>query len=500
MSAGTARAPGSLRSTSETSSNPPGGSIPPPTIGQPQPIPAQSMPHGPGAMAITSIIEHPMHGGDVAHSARGMNELGQTGIGAMPMSYRPEWMYGAGDSPIYSSDSCSSPMSDYPNVQIPYHAIQSHEGIQRPPSTFSDSSYHQRTIASPLSAGPSFTTAWGTPDPAPTYDGAYVPTVGIRNLDRLQAVSKTNSIPDPSLQLPFSNVDLQHRHLLLQEPPDPSILSGEDHLRLPFPSSSEAWNCPDLSIWRDMIASQQILYLDTVDPSLPPLDRFQSSLRTCYQIYTLERLNNPTENDLTFHPTKCGSLATVTTYHALSFSRHTPLHALIVTASESWLFGSKMTVKEIWQQNRLTVRDWVNSDAATKAVWHATWLLRLSFQNQGQQVHPTDGVSYMHDLWCLYTAALVCWAFGYGTAGMMDVPPEWQSEHAENLAREYLGAMDVQDWWKVGQVPAAARRSTRGLLECVRVRIGEMGLGGLLDGAEDVLFRLVDGESDMVKF
>lgn len=82
----------------------------------------------------------------------------------------------------------------------------------------------------------------------------------------------------------------------------------------------------------------------------------------------------------------------------------------------------------------------------------------------------------------------------------MDVPPEWQSEHAENLAREYLGAMDVQDWWKVGQVPAAARRSTRGLLECVRVRIGEMGLGGLLDGAEDVLFRLVDGESDMVKF
>lgn len=178
MPAGAARAPGSFRSTSETSSNPPSGSIPPPTIGQPQPISAQSMPHGPGAMSITSIIEHPMHG-EVGHSARGMNELGQTGIGAMPMSYRPDWMYaplGAGDSPIYSSDSCSSPMSDYPNTQMSYHAIPSHEGIQRPPSTFSDSSYHQRTIASPLSAGPSFATAWGTPDPAPTYDGAYVPT------------------------------------------------------------------------------------------------------------------------------------------------------------------------------------------------------------------------------------------------------------------------------------------------------------------------------------
>lgn len=239
-------------------------------------------------------------------------------------------------------------------------------------------------------------------------------------------------------------LDLQHRHLLQQKPSDPDIFAGEDDITVPFPSSSEAWDCTDLSTWRDTIASQHIFYLDTLDPSLPPLDRFQSSLRTCYQIYTLERVNDPTESDLTFHPTKCDSLATYLTYHALSFSRHTPLHALIVTASESWLFGSKITDKEIWQQNRHTVRSWVSSDAAMKAVWHATRLLRLSFQNQVQQVHLVDGVSYMHDLWCLYTAALVCWAFGYGTAGMVDVQVEWQAEHAESLAWEYLGAMDVQ--------------------------------------------------------
>ncbi|KAL8934958.1 MAG: hypothetical protein Q9216_005651 [Gyalolechia sp. 2 TL-2023] len=211
MLTGAARAPGSLRSTSETSSNPPSGSIVPPTIGQPQPISAQTMSHGPGAMAITSIIEHPMHN-ELGHSARGMPDLGQIGIGPMPIGHRHDWMYGhlgAGDSPIYSSDSCSSPMSDYPNAQMSYHSLQSHEGIQRPPSTFSDSSFPQRTIASPLSAGPTFPHPWGTPDPAPTYEGAYGPTVGIRNLNRLPANLKTDSILDPSLQLPFANVGKQ---------------------------------------------------------------------------------------------------------------------------------------------------------------------------------------------------------------------------------------------------------------------------------------------------
>ncbi|KAL8935027.1 MAG: hypothetical protein Q9211_004920 [Gyalolechia sp. 1 TL-2023] len=693
---GAARAPGSLRSMSETSSNPPSGSIVPPTIGQPQPGSAQTMSHGPGAMAITSIIEHPMHN-ELGHSTRGIHDLGITPI---PMGYRHEWVcvpLGAEDSAMYSSDSCSSPMSDYPNAQMSYHALQSHEGIQRPPSNLSDSSYHQQTITSPLSAGSAFPHIWGTPDPAPTYDGAYVPTVGIRNLDRLPVDLKAKSILGPSMQLPFTNVgsqqslpvrdqstspagmamgrggllkiqdprtrhylecywqyfhplfpivqiqsfmstvpqpllaasmvvvgaqysprpdakqysaslhekclkmlsdhgpitsrspisdlqtilhmemftryrarsakiehiqaspqfhslyasliadrhwlqashaglqqalsatnapaqlqtchrrwldhetrrrvlaaafvlDTQHSHLLQQKPSDVSTLGGEDDLSLPFPCLSETWNCTDHSLWRAMIVSQQTFSLATLDRSLPPLDPFQSSLRTCYQIHSLQRLKSPAENDLTFHPTKSGSLATVLVYHALCLCRHTPLHALIITASESWLFGTKITDEEVWQQARLKLRSWITSDAAMKAVWHATRLLRLSLQNQSQQSQPLDGVSYLHDLWCLYVAALVCWAFGYGTAGMIDVQPQWEREHAEDLAWEYLGAMDVQGWWEVSGVPSAARRSTKGPLECVRVKIGDVGLGGLLDGAEDVLFRLVDGESDMVKF
>lgn len=198
----TPRPPGSYRSMSETSSNPPSGSIMPSSMGQPQPVPTQSMSHGPGAMAITSIIEHPMQ--ELSYSTHGMGDLAHAGVGPMPTGYRPELTYGhmhSADSPYYSSDSCSSPMSDYPNPQIPYQPFQ--DGIQRPPSTFSDSSFHQGTITSPLSAGPSFPTTWRT-DPAPVFDEPYVPTVGSQNLGQPMSPCETNVDLDPSLQLPIS--------------------------------------------------------------------------------------------------------------------------------------------------------------------------------------------------------------------------------------------------------------------------------------------------------
>lgn len=155
----------------------------------------------------------------------------------------------------------------------------------------------------------------------------------------------------------------------------------------------------------------------------------------------------------------------------------------------------------VWQQAKTTLRGWVAGDAAKKAVWHATQLLRLAFQNQNQQQQQQpDGNGCLHDLWCLYTAALVCWAFGYGTAVDVETRDEYTAENAEMLAADYLRAMDVPTWGYVLDVPESARRSTSGLLECVRVRVGDTDMGGLLNGAEDVLFRLVEGHSEAVIF
>ena len=294
-------------------------------------------------------------------------------------------------------------------------------------------------------------------------------------------------------------LDTQHSHLFQQAPACSDVL-GEESLDLPFPSSTETWNCTDLFTWRDLMMSQDAFSLSFVEPSPTPLDAFQSSLLSCCQVHSLRQSNNLAQSNLEFRPTKFGFLTTVMAHHALSFSMHTPLHALIITASESWLFGTKITDEAVWKHEKSALRDWVGSDGAMRAVWHATRLLRLAFQNQNQPPQEIDGVSYLHDLWCLYIAALICWAFGYGTTEILDAQPRWKPEDAENLAWEYLGAMDVQNWWEISSVPSLARRSTRGLMECVRVKIGDMSLGGLLNGAEDVLFRLVDGESEVVKF
>lgn len=255
-----------------------------------------------------------------------------------------------------------------------------------------------------------------------------------------------------------------------------------------------------LLTWRDLVTSQQALSLSSLGNTIPPLDPFQSSVLTYYRIHCLQYSGNPGQHDIDLHPTKSNVLAMTLTHYALSVITYTPLHALIITASESWLFGTKITDEAVWQQAKTTLRQWVTSDAALKAVWYAIRLLKLALQKPNQPQQHMEGMGSMHDLWCLYAAALVCWAVGYSTDPGMEIQQEWRPEDAEMLAANYLSAMNMSTWQDLWEASEVTKRSTRGLLECVRVRIGEVGMGGLLDGAEDVLFRLVEGESQMVKF
>ncbi|KAI4122736.1 MAG: hypothetical protein LQ338_005650 [Usnochroma carphineum] len=536
---GTSRAPGAHRSTSETSSNPPAGSIMPATMGQPQPVPAQAISHGPGAMAITSIIEHPMH--ELAYPAQSMGDLTHTGVGPIPVSYAPEWAYGAmhsGDSPRYSSDNCSSPMSDYPNAQISYQPFQdAYDGSYAPtprlcnyPSPmwvanngfpYETSQPHQQTIVHmemfvrfrARSAKVEY--LQGSPQFRSLYSSLITDQNGLQR--SAASLQRALSVMDAPAQLHAAHyqwidfetrrrilvasfvLDTQHSHLFQQQPSYNGTL-GEDGLDVPFPSSAEVWNCLDIFTWRDLITSQQALTVSSVDYNLPPLDPFQSSLLTCHQIYCSPQFDNPAQRDIIYHPTKSHIQTTTLTYQALSLSSYIPLHALIITASESWLFGTKITDEAVWQQAKTTLRGWVTGHAAMKAVWYATQLLRLDFQNQSQQQHHIEGIGYLHNLWSLYIAALVCWAFGFGNTPGLETQQDWRPENAEVLAANYLCAMNVPTWQDVRNVSKAMRRSTRGLLEFVRGKIGEVGMGGILNGAEDVLFRLVEGESEMVKF
>ncbi|KAI4204687.1 MAG: hypothetical protein LQ350_001002 [Teloschistes chrysophthalmus] len=293
-------------------------------------------------------------------------------------------------------------------------------------------------------------------------------------------------------------MDTQYSHLLQQPTSYPDAIE-EDDLDLPFPTSAEIWQCVDMPTWRNLIMTQEAFSLSGLGQDLPLLDPFQSSLLTCYQIYRSSTTQS-VQDELAYYPVKSQILPTRKTYHALCLSTFTPLHALLITASESWLFGTKITEEPGWLESKGAVRKWVSSDACKKAVWHATALLRLNSEDQiNQEQQQDEQAGYLHDLWCLYIAALVCWAFGYGTANVPSQPRSL-SDNAEMLAVEYLNVTNIGSWQDVERIPATARANTRGLLEYVRGRIGELGMGGLLNGAEDVLFRLVQGEGEMVAF
>lgn len=143
-----------------------------------------------------------------------------------------------------------------------------------------------------------------------------------------------------------------------------------------------------------------------------------------------------------------------------------------------------------------------------RAAWHATRFLRLA-SSAGEE----QRMGQIEELWCLYLAALVCWAFGYeppkdkGNAVLpkaggesASAVQEMAAEDAERSARDYLEKTNVDEWKELKNVAAEDRANTRGLLECTRLKVGEMGMGGLLNGAEDVLFRLVEGRGEFVAF
>ncbi|KAL8801025.1 MAG: hypothetical protein Q9182_004769 [Xanthomendoza sp. 2 TL-2023] len=294
-------------------------------------------------------------------------------------------------------------------------------------------------------------------------------------------------------------LDIQHSHLFQRQRCYNGSL-GQHGLDLPFPTSAETWNCPDVFTWRNLIATHEVFSISGLGPNYPPLDSFQFSLLTCCQVHSLGRSSEPTQDDFVYRSSKSYLQHALFTHHAFSLTTHTPLHALIITASDSWLFGSKVTDEAVWQRSKVTLRKWITSESAMQAVWHAARLLRLVSWGQIDALQQaTDNGGYLHRLWCIYVAALVCWAFGYGNTNAK-AQPEILTNNAEALTAEYLDAMIVHDWLDVGNVVPRWLGSTKGLLESVRLKIGDVGMGGLLNGAEDVLFRLIDGESKLVEF
>lgn len=147
-------------------------------------------------MSIGSIIE-PSRGNDFGQ--RFPNDLSHLAVGVGPRTLpTTEMLYGTipgtAESPMYSSDSCYSPMSDYHLQQPQVSSTTGHRymaqdaAVSRPQTTTSLESFYppQLMTASPLNVVGSAFPVWDQFDPSvlgtPLEEGSYLPTVGIPHL------------------------------------------------------------------------------------------------------------------------------------------------------------------------------------------------------------------------------------------------------------------------------------------------------------------------------
>ncbi|KAL2404634.1 hypothetical protein ABEF93_006564 [Exophiala dermatitidis] len=220
-------------------------------------------------------------------------------------------------------------------------------------------------------------------------------------------------------------------------------------------------------------------------------------------------------------------------------ARHTPIRQLLIVSGESWVLGKKLENEAEFQAAKRNLRAWVDTNRESRiAFWYATQLIRsrveIATPSETEDVTVSFLDTYMlHEPWCLYLAALVCWAYGLSasmrpteTSGGRMSGRAWstvseaqsQLSHCSNpqpptghpallepceaasSMREYLEATNVDTAEQLLQLDPLAFGQFRGLLETVRLHKIRHYLGGLMNDAERVLYRLVGGRGRLSHF
>lgn len=356
-------------------------------------------------------------------------------------------------------------------------------------------------------------------------------------------------------------LDTQQTTLFAQQPavvkaPVPRLSSTDStpgKNDMPFPCDSNLWESSPIDEWSDHAKIFDPITLPTatgraLQDQPPSFDPFQSSL--IFSHVLLYRVDVPTfEETLNRFRTNLSNTYSsrtrsraLFTYHALLSARNVPLHALLTVSGESWIFNKKLSREADFRTAKEELRGWVDTNNdAPNAVWHAAYVLRIALSRHtwSEKDQPTavdDGDSedldMVHEQWSIYIAALVCWAYGFSppfpsrTTSISMAPPMSRTSissassssgatstsaagtvinlldpaEAEQDMWAYLLAMDVESWEDIDAVDEEVKKNTKGLLEHVRTRRMGGALGGLLNEAEMVLYRLVEGRSKLSHF
>ncbi|KAI9769229.1 MAG: hypothetical protein M1840_004358 [Geoglossum simile] len=181
---------------------------------------------------------------------------------------------------------------------------------------------------------------------------------------------------------------------------------------------------------------------------------------------------------------------TLVTYHMALLTLCVDIRSLLTVAGESFMFGQKRQEAD-YLQAKSDLRIWAESPStAAKATWHAAHILRLA-------LHAEKTAMTLSTHWCMYIAALVCWASGYAHSARPQSP---STGEAATTSWPYLEAMNTQSWEGLNAVKM--RHKTTGLLVHVRAELQKSTCGEsqLLSEGAQVLRRLAEGRSTFCRF
>lgn len=346
----------------------------------------------------------------------------------------------------------------------------------------------------------------------------------------------------------FAILDMQ-QILFFEQPativqhPRTRLNTGTAKTSMSLPCEQELWETSPIDEWKGFAADHKNLEASKVGQSPSQggdrkLDYFQMQTSLQADPYALHRFCFEDED---------ASLASVVdgtprasmsfNHHAMAFAKQTPIKTLLIVSAESWVFGKKLESEAEFQAARQRLRNWVNTGTdSVAALWHAIALLRKQIMFTASDTNPQEIVAsfrttrMLHEPWCVYLATLVVWAHGlypslsYNTGDQRSRaasvtsaansnrshqssrssssghPSLMDSNDAAQEAQTYLQATDVATPVELTHVDPALLGRIHGLLEVVRMQKILPLMGGLMNEAERVLFRLVEGRSSLSHF
>lgn len=188
--------------------------------------------------------------------------------------------------------------------------------------------------------------------------------------------------------------------------------------------------------------------------------------------------------------------------HAFLSLHYTPLYDLLAVAGDTWVFARKITPPSAFPEAQRRLKEWSSSLAAAVATQYACEYLRMALStpytpSTDDQVQSYTGNSFcISDYWPLYTSALICWAFGHhrqpypsvsrsssataiNTAELDADSPDTPVASEDTVkAFTYInGMLNFASAEEMVANKAGVRGETAGVIDSVRLRLEQIGIG-----------------------